>query len=180
MDMENKEIESKPIEIDVVSDTGPIASRKRLANNGLTHIQDCFCRLCAQYPEDLITNSFAAKLYQSIPGVKNNQAATTVYLLMKNPRIIEKMGRYRLVLGKDKLTLLSEREEIHGELVEKWKKNKKTSVKTSDVLQSLKDRESAYNINGRSMEEVNILLNNDRIKEGFKEIELINDPKDIK
>jgi hypothetical protein len=144
--------------------------------SGLTQIQESFCRLSAQFTyEDLPKQ--AARLYDSIPGVCTDNSPVIICKLLKNEKILNRIEEYRNILNKDKLSLLVERENLTREIIDRWKNDKEQTIKTADMLQALKERELAYGVSGKSAEELNLILENDRMREALS---MIEPPKIIK
>lgn len=153
--------------------------RKR-RRNGLTYLQDCFARMCAHYPEELMTGALAAEKYKQIPGIQASETADfrpRAMVLLKNPVIARQIELYRSVLNKDALSLKAEREDLTEKFIETWKE-RKPQVKTEHILQALKDRETVYGVGSKDSGGAEEALKNERVKEALDIIDII--PKERK
>lgn len=157
---------------------------KRLV--GLSKSQEIFAKMVAQYPEELVHSQtdkdgrmrrnklglnlqLLCSLYANIPPVVDNPSKKyqSVILAWKNPSFQSRLELYRKVYNTDKHDLLIEREEITSEVRERWEKDKKAKVRTSDLLTAFKDRELAYGL-GKERQDVQVVLSNGRAQEALK------------
>ena len=133
---------------------------------GITRRQDAWAQLVASYPENLNYESLVA-IYVELPGVDANErtADSTVRSYIKNPAIQSRIEQYRRVLGTSKLSLMAHRESIHDNIVNRWQSNLDIPVRTQDVLQSLKDRESIHGLTPKAQsDQITLILSNPRVQ----------------
>ena len=143
---------------------------------GVTQRQEVFAQLIAQYPETAINVDIAAELYRSIPGTEaeTNSIRIICKRYLDNPRVQKRIDLYRIVYNTSKPRLLAEREEITQEMKERWRDDK-AAVRSTDILQALRDRDLAYGIGRGAADEITVVLSNPRVQEGIKLLDNSND-----
>lgn len=135
---------------------------------GITRLQDAYSQLAAGYP-DGVDPWVLAEAYLAIPGVKTDHdgALQAVRRYQLSESVRERIEQYRRVMGTSRLSLLAHREGLHDEIVDRWRSNPDATVRTTDLLQSLRDREQALGLTPAQQANISVILSNDRTRQAL-------------
>lgn len=167
---------------ELLNGTGPMVltdgkrgkkKKSEFLDNGFTPLQEAFCRLVAQQPEDLINAKMLTKIYTSLPGITTKQPDAAAMTLYKYPRIQEHIATYRAILKTDRIELLLRREKLSKNIMERFENDPDIKPKVADMLQMQRDLEAAYGLTkNENNNELTILLKNDRVNEALSIIDV--------
>jgi hypothetical protein len=163
---------------ELMEGTGPLLTdggKGKPMENGFTPLQEAFCRMVAQQPEDLCTSAVLGRIYASLPGVKTGSPDAAALVLMKLDKIKDHINAYRAIMRTDRLELLARREKITQVLWKKFEEDPNAKVKAADVLQMQRDLEAAYGLNKATeinIGEMKVILDNERVADGLKAINI--------
>lgn len=171
----------KPIDMKkTLENTMPtvIGNKKDYLSNGLTKLQEIFCRMVAQQPEELMTPTMAGEIYKQIPGVTTENPTQAAYALLKIPKVVNTIAAYRAVLNLDPVSMKVKHLELYETFRKRFEDDPDAKVKASDVISALKELNGVMGFTKQNdNSELTIVLKNERINEAFDAINITPEKK---